>query len=252
MIERKKYNSAFFEELESNSYRSAKKILPLVNQVIHPKSVIDVGCGTGEWLNVWQNDLNVNDITGVEGDYVGKDMFKIDFSNIKVHDLKLPYVDPKKYDLVMSLEVGEHLPQQLAEQFVKTLVGLGNVVLFSAALPGQGGTYHINEQYPEFWAAIFKKFNFLPVDYLREKIWNMDGIEYWYKQNSMIYIHADVIHDYGILFENSKMVNPDYLFRLHPDLYNLKTKKLNQTDSLFGFLKWKYVSFKYKYLKKKI
>lgn len=250
MIERKKYDKSFFDELESNSYLSAKKVIPLVNDIIKPESIIDVGCGTGEWLNVWQNDFGKKDIKGIEGDYVKKEMFKIDPSKIDVHDLKLPYQAYRKYDLAMSLEVGEHLPTESSEQFVKTLVGLSDVILFSAALPAQGGTYHINEQYPEFWAAIFKKYNYLPVDYLREKIWNIDGIEYWYKQNIMIYIAANKINDYGILFENSKTVNPDYLFRIHPDLYNFKIRKLNQTSSLYGFLKWKWVEFKYKHLKK--
>ncbi len=251
MIEAKKYTDGFFEELETNSYRSAKLLLPIVNQVLHPASVIDIGCGTGEWLKVWHDDLGVADIKGIEGPYIKREFIKFDKDKLVIHDLKQPYTEPKKYDLAMSLEVGEHLPTELSGQFVQTLTQLSEVVLFSAAIPGQEGTYHINEQYPEFWAGLFKEHNYVAVDYFREKIWHIKEIEYWYKQNIMLYIKEDKLKQYPDLLANSKQVNSQYLFRLHPDFHDLKNRRIKDTSTFLGLLNWKWVQFKYKHLKKK-
>jgi 2-polyprenyl-3-methyl-5-hydroxy-6-metoxy-1,4-benzoquinol methylase len=57
----------------------------------------------------------------------------------------------KEFDLVVSLEVAEHLPASAADQFVNTLVKHGKKILFSAAIPGQGGQDHLNEQWPDYW-----------------------------------------------------------------------------------------------------
>jgi SAM-dependent methyltransferase len=250
MVEAEKYTKGFFEELETNSYLSAKKVLPIVYNLIKPISVIDIGCGTGEWLKVWNEDIGITDIKGVEGPYIKKELVKIANEKLTIFDLKNVYSEPRKYDLAMSLEVGEHLPTECSINLVKTLTQLSNVVLFSAALPGQEGTYHINEQYPEFWAALFLQFNFLPVDCIREKIWHTDGIEYWYKQNTILYIHESILPNYPALKKNSENVQANYLFRLHPNLYKLKLQRIKETSTLLGLLNWKWVRFKYKFLKK--
>jgi len=251
MIEKKKYTTAFYKELENNSYKSAKAILPFVYEQVKPKSVIDIGCGTGEWLKVWSEDFGITDFRGVEGPYVKNEFIKISADKLILHDLKTTYTETRKYDLAMSLEVGEHLPTAVSESYVKSLTLLSDVVLFSAALPGQEGTYHINEQYPEFWAALFLKFDFLPVDFLRSLVWNLPGVEYWYKQNLLMFIHKTKLSTFPLLDQNSKTVNPGYLFRLHPDLYDIKRKQLKETSTFFGLINWKWVVFKYKYLKRK-
>ncbi|MDB5279450.1 MAG: hypothetical protein JWR61_4405 [Ferruginibacter sp.] len=250
MVETQQYTKSFFTELESNSYKSAKLVLPFVNDILHPKSVIDIGCGTGEWLKVWNEDFGVEDIKGVEGPYIKRDLVKINPDKLAIQDLKLSYSENRKYDLAMSLEVGEHLPKESSEKFIKTLTCLSNVVLFSAAIPGQEGTYHINEQYPEYWASIFSKLDFIPVDCFRELLWQVNGIEYWYKQNIILYVKKDVLPVYPDLLEKSKNVNPNYLFRLHPDLYELKNARIKETSTFVGLLNWKWVRFKYRYLKK--
>jgi hypothetical protein len=63
----------------------------------------------------------------------------------------------RKYDLAISVEVAEHLPPNAADIFIESIVKASDIVLFSAAIPFQGGTNHINEQWPEYWNKLFNK-----------------------------------------------------------------------------------------------
>ncbi|MET3886884.1 methyltransferase domain-containing protein [Niastella sp. OAS944] len=166
MIESKHYNADFYADQQNGSYLSAQRVLPIVNAVFKPASVVDVGCGVGYWLKVWKEETQVKEVKGIEGPYVTPAMLKVDPAFVQFQDLKEPVKLDRKFDLAMSLEVAEHLPASHAEQFVQSLTSLSNVVLFSAAVIGQEGTYHINEQMPEYWSNLFQKFGFVPVDYI--------------------------------------------------------------------------------------
>jgi SAM-dependent methyltransferase len=249
MIESSKYDKSFFTKLENNSAQSALTVVPIVADFIKPRSVIDVGCGTGMWLRAW-HEAGVEHYLGVEGPYVEKEMVKIPPEKILFRDLKQPTGITERFDLAMSVEVGEHLPDANAAGFVKELTSLSDVILFSAALPGQEGTYHINLQYPEYWAAHFKKFNYVPVDCIRPFIWNNPAVEYWYQQNILLFVKADKLYQYPALQPYAVNTNPGFLTRIHPFLYELKTTQIAKTSSLFGFLNWKWYLFKRKYLKK--
>jgi SAM-dependent methyltransferase len=251
MIEKKKYSSHFFDELKATSLKSAKAVLPFVKKVINPHSVIDIGCGTGEWLKVWKEELGVLQVKGVEGPYIDPAFFAMSTEYLATHDLKEPYFEDKKYDLAMSLEVGEHLPEDKAHVLVQTLTRMSDVVLFSAAIPGQAGTYHINLQYPEYWADLFYKEGFETVDIIRREIWNLPEVEYWYKQNMLIFIRKEKLGDFPSLKRNSEDVDKLYLTRIHPELLELKNKHIKETNTLLGYMNWKWVVFKYKYLKRK-
>lgn len=220
MLESKQYTKSFYKGHEKGSYDSAKAVLPIVQKHFNPQSVIDVGCGIGLWLKVWQDELGVNDIKGVEGDYINKQDINISHDLVDTHDLKLPYKNPKKYDLAMTLEVAEHLPKESADQFVETLTKLSDVVLFSAALIGQEGTYHINEQMPEYWAERFKKFGYVPLDLIRPLVWDKPEVMYWYKQNILIFIKEDQLKT---LSDELKSVQENTfsnsLLKIHPDHY---------------------------------
>jgi SAM-dependent methyltransferase len=248
MVESKKYKQNFFDEMEINSIRSAKAILPFVNQLIHPQSVIDIGCGTGVWLNTWEELFSISDYLGIDGPYVKDEMLKIPKGKFLSKDLKEPLNIKAKYDLVMSLEVAEHLPASSAVQFVETLTSLGDIILFSAAIPGQTGTYHINEQYPEYWALIFRDFGFLPVDIIRPGVWNSNDVEFYYKQNSLLFVRKDILEKFSELKECAKNTDPEYLTRIHPFLLELKVRQINNTKTFWGYLNWRWYKFKRKYI----
>ena len=99
----------------------------------------------------------------------------------------------ERFDLAISLEVAEHLPQTHAAAFVGELTRLAPAVLFSAAIPGQGGLNHVNEQWPDYWAALFEAQGFQPIDTLRWRIWGDDQITWWYKQNLLLFAADDAL-----------------------------------------------------------
>lgn len=239
MIEEKKYDTGFYESQYKGSYQSAEVILPYIQQWVDPKSVLDVGCGVGTWLKVWKDQLNVSDILGIDGDYVNKQMLQIPPDNFVSKDLKEAFTVDRKFDLVMSLEVGEHLPTNTSGMFIENLCRHGDVVVFSAALLKQQGTYHINEQLPEFWAKLFLERGYVPVDILRDQIWNNEKVEWWYRQNIILYVKKDALKHYPALEERAKHTNPDCLVRIHPLLWKYRNEEVETRSHFLSFMHWK-------------
>lgn len=185
------YSKEFYEDQQSGSCISAKEILPIVFDLIHPKSVIDVGCGVGTWLSVCQ-ELGIDDVVGLDGPYVSEGMLKIPVTKFKKTDLSKPVSISRKFDLAMSLEVAEHLSELDAETFVDSLVKLSPVVLFSAAIPLQGGHNHVNEQWQSYWADKFFKKGYVVVDCIRQAVWSKDSVEWWYAQNVLLFVQKEL------------------------------------------------------------
>lgn len=199
------------------------EVVPMILKFIQPKSVIDVGCGIGTWLSVFSK-LGIRDFLGVDGDWVDKQLLKIPENNFVSHDLTKLLGINRKFDLVVSLEVAEHLYERYAETFVNSLVNLGSVVLFSAAIPFQGGIPHVNEQFPDYWAELFGKYNFVPIDAIRPRIWYNDKVEYWYCQNIILFVNQNVIDNYPLLKAEIKTPKAYPLSIVHPRAYLEHTK----------------------------
>lgn len=206
-----------------HNFSAAREVVPLIIQLINPKSVLDVGCGTGTWLKVFE-DHGVNEYLGIDGEYVKSSLLKIPLNKFQPFDLRKPWNLNQKFDLVVSLEVAEHLPENTAEQFVECLIAHGDTILFSAAIPGQHGQHHINEQWPEYWQQKFKKFGFHFHDSVRPQIWNNDRIDFWYRQN--IFILKKEMAD--LPFKTLSIVHPE----MH--MFNLRNRMEMEQSLLAG------------------
>lgn len=68
-----KYNTDFYKTQMNGSKASARQIVPIVMELIQPKSVIDVGCGVGTWLAVFAEN-GVKDFRGIDGSWVNKSL----------------------------------------------------------------------------------------------------------------------------------------------------------------------------------
>jgi SAM-dependent methyltransferase len=181
-----KYSQHFYQSIHEGADRSAQLIVPLLMAEYHPLSVVDVGCGSGVWLAAFQR-AGVTDILGIDGDYARRRGLAIPDACFISHDLTRPFLSSRLFDLVLSLEVAEHLPPRAAAQFVKTLTSLGPVIAFSAAVPYQQGTRHVNTQWPSYWARLFASHGYSPSVHLRDKTWRLGHAEPWYVQNLLIF-----------------------------------------------------------------
>ncbi|SNB47967.1 methyltransferase domain-containing protein [Geobacter sp. DSM 9736] len=215
-----RYNRRFYVHQRERSRMSAREIVPLVIDLVGPKSVIDVGCGTGAWLSVFR-DHSIEDIHGVDGPWVDRDMLLIPAERFTSADLGRPLPAGREFDLVMSLEVAEHIPSERAGAFVDALAALGPVVLFSAAIPGQGGTHHVNEQWPEYWTAFFAERGYAVIDCIRSEVWHNDRVEWWYAQNILMFVRRDLLDRYPGLRRKLELTRNNQLSLVHPKQYLL-------------------------------
>jgi SAM-dependent methyltransferase len=159
--------------------------------MVRPKRVVDVGCGRGEWLRAF-HELGTREVCGLDGDHVDRDRLLIDADQFLPVDLARAFEVPGEYDLAISLEVAEHLPQSVSRQFVRALTGAAPFVLFSAAIPGQDGNGHINLKWPDYWRALFEAEGFRMFDPIRPLIRDHPSIEWWYRQNIFLYVSRSV------------------------------------------------------------
>lgn len=181
------YNESFYREHAVVGRRSAQVVVPLVLDLLSPRSVVDVGCGVGAWLSVFQ-EHGIEDFLGLDGPWVEESGLCVPRNRFRSYNLEQPLNLPRTFDLVVSLEVAEHLPPSSASGFVESLVALGPAVLFSAAVPSQGGIHHWNEQWPGYWAALFDRCGYSAVDCVRPQVWSHPEIEWWYAQNILLYV----------------------------------------------------------------
>lgn len=190
----------------------------MLAELVRPKSVVDVGCGTGEWLAQFKSN-GISRICGVDGDYVDHEQLAITKEEFFARDLTTFTSIPGSFDLALSLEVGEHLPEPVADHFVRTLCSLAPVVAFSAAVPGQGGVQHVNEQWPSYWARKFKMNNYVVVDAIRYRVWDDDRIAWYYRQNLLMYVNANVLPRYPALERDRAATRETLLSLVHPGMY---------------------------------
>ena len=211
------YTREFFSGQREGSRRSAALVLPGVLDRVRPATAIDVGCGVGPWTRVLL-DAGV-DAVGVDGDYVDRAQLEIPAERFLAADLESPrWGIDRSFDLAISLEVAEHLSPAAGPGFVASLTRLAPVVLFSAAVPWQGGEAHLNERWQSFWAAEFARHGFAPYDVVRPALWSDGRVEPWYRQNTLLYARADAAARLGL----GEAVCPQLLDVVHPQLFLLK------------------------------
>jgi SAM-dependent methyltransferase len=215
----------FLEPRERQNHISAQKVLHLLFERYKPSSVLDVGCGLGTWLAV-ARELGVEGIYGIEGQWLDQKQLRIEPEYVAVRDLELPFDLNRSFDLVISLEVAEHLSPAAARSFIASLIAHGDVILFSAAIPHQGGHNHINEQLPSYWADLFAEFDFIPLDFIRGRIWNDSEILLWIRQNILLFVRRETAAKNPAFAEYIANYAP--LSIVHPDWFIERSKKLDQ------------------------
>jgi SAM-dependent methyltransferase len=198
------YPREFYQRQRAGSFRSAEAVIAVILPLVRPASVVDLGCGVGTWLRAFQN-AGVTDILGLDGGHVDPAMLEIPPDRFRTADLTAPPPLGRRFDLALCLEVAEHLPADRAAALVAALVAAAPCVLFSAAVPGQGGVHHINEAWPSFWSQRFAVHGYERLDPVRPRVWRDPAVSWWYKQNTYLFCSAETIRDHPALARELEM-----------------------------------------------
>jgi SAM-dependent methyltransferase len=229
--EGERYHPAFYDRQSAASESSATQILPLVLDLVDVRSAVDVGCGVGPWLAVLES-IGIDDYLGIDGGYVDRGKLHIAPSRFQAADLTQPMRLGRKFDLVLCLEVAEHLPETVAPTLVQSLCALGDVVLFSAAIPFQLGIHHINLRWPDYWAGLFARQSFACVDCLRRRVWTNKKVSWWYAQNAVLYVKQSAVPAYPKLAALGDVIGAAPLPLVHPTNYEWMGSDLKRLREL--------------------
>lgn len=166
------------DAVREGAKRSAAAVLPLVFDTLGtPSYMLDVGCGEGWWCAAAEN-LGVTTL--------GADKHLADLEGHLKWDaesgLPLPGGETR-WPLALCLETAEHLTPAAGDHLVAELCRVADGIVWSAAIPGQGGDGHINEQWPDYWSKRFNHHGFMLTDYWRLELWDHPDVEPWYAQN---------------------------------------------------------------------
>ena len=197
-----RYDAEYYAEISHTSRPSADVIAPILVEHFDPSSVLDVGCGSGAFLDAFREE-GVRHTVGVDGPFApgaavrehGHEFVTVDLQGSRLNL-------GRSFDLALCLEVAEHLGAEYGPALVEDLVQHGTVVAFSAAIPQQSGRGHVNERPQSYWASEFALHGYYPRDLVRLQVWNDARVDWWYAQNLLIYtsepspdpVALDLIH----------------------------------------------------------
>lgn len=242
------YNENFYKDRNRDTEYAAIKILNLVlNRLPRSmNSMVDVGCGVGTWLRAARTQYNFEIVVGVDGDYVPRQYLQIEEKCFMPADLENYCVEKvkkwgavTKFDIAICLEVAEHIGRRNARAFIHKLCELSDIIVFSAAVPKQGGDAHINEQRLSYWVNLFGENNYQLYDLIRAEIWNDIKIPVWYRSNIVIFCNRKIDNTI-INTENAAavmdMVHPD-MFETKMKIYERQIKEMQENYNLKKLLK---------------
>ncbi len=233
-MENKNYGKSFYKKETEYAKNAADNMMDYLLSIVRAKSLVDFGCGTGAFL-LSAKKHGVSRVVGLDGEYAHEffdeesgDFISCDLSeNIDLHE---------KFDLLICLEVAEHIHPCKAEMFINNLVRHSDIILFGAAIKFQGGNTHLNEQMPSYWRKLFTDRGFAQIDCIRPVFWTDSTIPFFYRQNSFLYVKEDKADAIRALvpscWKGEDMVHPDMWELAHKKMYLFPFKKIDPMSKL--------------------
>lgn len=210
------YTADFYDALELGTIQSAETVVPLVLTLIGSEigTVLDVGCGRAVWAA--QFERHGKSVTAVDGPHVDTQRLHVPADRFSPVDLNEPGALSDRFDsdLVICLEVAEHLAPGRSDTFIDELVDAGAWILFSAAIPGQPAAGHCNCQWQSAWADRFKERGRPVSSLIRDGIWDDDRVDVWYRQNMLLVGPPDAKTSHPALFTSIAPLDV-----IHPEMW---------------------------------
>jgi len=193
-----------FHDLINLSYGAASKICPKLTEIIGvPQSVIDLGGGAGSWCQAFKQ-IGSSRVCCIDHPSVlTSGRLLIDETEFIPADISKELPPIKPCDLAISTEFCEHIAKSRSEILVDFLTKSSKIVLFSAAIPRQGGIGHINEQRPNFWQALFLERGYQRIDAIRPLILSDSTIPAYLRQNLYLYVESKMVEKIPEKFRQS-------------------------------------------------
>lgn len=256
------YTDAFYDRRKEKVLKTAEMVVPVLHEilsVVHPKSVVDVGCGTGEYLSFFRTIGEGYEVLGIDGDYVDRARLTIPADCFTPFDLAQRYTSERRYDFAMSIEVAEHLPESRAESFVEDLTRLSDVIFFTAAVPNQAvdkeGQGHVNEQPISYWVKQFNRLGYREIDCVRNVFWDTPEQPPmpWLVRNGLLYVKEELYAKFDSVprLKTYDTVNPSPMYKEFNEIYEAKVwldeqyhKQLDELERLRGRFSIKQVAKK--------
>jgi len=227
MSQKPAYQDDFYDDRHERTLYAARTMLDHVMDILPPiRSAVDVGCGVGTWLAVLR-EHGAEQLRGYDGEWVDDQLLEIPLADFARQDLTRSITPPStKYDVAISLEVAEHLPASAADTFVRSLTGLADFILFSAAIPNQGGQHHVNEQWLDYWLERFEGEGYVGLDVIRPRIWHDRDVAVWYRQNTILLARRERIDDLNLAAPAAQL-RP--LSTVHPEVFGSHIERYEKT-----------------------
>lgn len=213
------YSRQFYDRHRAGAASSAEVVVDLLPALgLGPmRRVLDLGCGQGVWLEAFAG-AGATELTGVDGPWNTAHhstdsrirFVPMELDRVTVEELVAATEPP--FDLAVCVEVLEHLPPAAGDAAVAGLTACAPVVLFSAAIPGQGGSGHQNEQWPSYWAERFARHGFAAYDAIRPLVWSDTRVQPWYRQNIFLYARPGAL-------TSSEPSGPEAIDLVHPEVF---------------------------------
>jgi SAM-dependent methyltransferase len=212
---------SFFAEHHPRALQSARLILAYVFALFAPRSVVDVGCGTGAWLLAAQ-ELGARRIVGVDAEYI-RPYLQVPPDCFVGCDLNTGGLHLEgTFDLAVCAEVAEHLREEAAGGLIEGLARSAPAVLFSAAIPGQGGDGHVNERWLDYWSELFSERGYGMIDCIRRRFWTEPGVVYHYAQNMVLFADQEWLAQHPEVAAADDPLPPRLV---HPDLFRQRVAR---------------------------
>ena len=204
------FDSDYFEWQGERATRSARAVVPRLVELVQPQSVVDLGCGTGAWLQVF-GEHGVDDVVGIDGAYIDSNALRIPEERFVASDLGAPPELGRSFDLALSLEAAHYAPEWAAHAIAAALAAWAPVVYFSAAVPYQTGGPGLNRQWPTYWSDLFAREGLRCYDVLRLELWEHPGVDWWYAQNGLLFARDGALDGVSPTGRPLPLVHPQLL-----------------------------------------